>query len=333
MAYDVSKLVTLGQLKTLATKVQSEDSALKGTASDTATAITIYGAKAAASDAAAAAAAAQSTADAKVASVSAGNNGIAISGTSTAPTVGLQLSAKTGNALSIETGSGEEGLYYAPASAVVYSMAKRATAASGYAATYDLTADGVATGDAINIPKDMVVESGSVVDITYDNGKLYEGSTDVTEAIKGAGGTATSADAGKYIKLIIANSGNTALYIKATDLVDVYTAGNGIDITSNAISVVIDTSNANGLSVGANGVALATVVASTSGSGGSNGAMTAAQAEKLAGITAGATKVEASSVNGNIVIDNTETQVYDVTADTATDAEVAEVMAEIWPTT
>lgn len=76
----------------------------------------------------------------------------------------------------------------------------------------------------IDIPRDMVVESGSVVNITYDDGALYDGSTDVTEIIKGAGGTATSADAGKYIKLIIANAAVDTLYIKATDLVDIYTA-------------------------------------------------------------------------------------------------------------
>lgn len=79
----------------------------------------------------------------------------------------------------------------------------------------------------IDIPKDMVVEAGEVVDIVYDNGHLYEGSTsgtDVTEEIKGAGGTATSADAGKYIKLTIANSSGDHLWIAAKDLVDTYTA-------------------------------------------------------------------------------------------------------------
>lgn len=88
----------------------------------------------------------------------------------------------------------------------------------------------------IDIPKDMVVEEGSVVDIVFDdsNNSLHEGSIsgpDVTAAIKGAGTPATSADAGKYIKLVIANSTSTALYIKATDLVDVYTGGTSADGT------------------------------------------------------------------------------------------------------
>ena len=77
----------------------------------------------------------------------------------------------------------------------------------------------------IDIPKDMVVESGSVVDITYDStdGKLYDGTTDVTDLIKGAGGTATAADAGKYIKLVIANATSDIIYIAAKALVDIYT--------------------------------------------------------------------------------------------------------------
>ena len=80
----------------------------------------------------------------------------------------------------------------------------------------------------IDIPKDMVVESGSVVDVVFvsaDN-SLHEGSasgTDVTAEIKGTG-TATAADAGKYIKLTIANATSSHLWIKATDLVDIYTA-------------------------------------------------------------------------------------------------------------
>ena len=88
----------------------------------------------------------------------------------------------------------------------------------------------------IDIPKDMVVEEGSVVEIFFDDtdDSLHEGSIsgpDVTEAIVGPSGTATSADAGKYIKLVIANSSSTALYIKATDLVDIYTGGTTTDMT------------------------------------------------------------------------------------------------------
>lgn len=97
----------------------------------------------------------------------------------------------------------------------------------------------------IAIPKDMVVSEGSVVDITYSAGKLYDGADDVTSIIMGSV-TPTSADAGKYIKLVIANATSDKLYIKAGDLVDVYTAAQNaaevqvaIDASTNVISASI----------------------------------------------------------------------------------------------
>ena len=306
MAYDITKLVTLGQLKSLAEKVKSEDAAILGTASDASTAITVYGARALAA--------------AKVASVTATTNGgIEVSGTATDPTIGLKLSAKANNDLSIETTSGEEGLYYHAPSAVEYSITKAATATTGYAATYNLTKDGTIVGANIDIPKDFLVKSATLETVTTAD-TPYAG--------------AQPGD--KYIDFVInaIDDSETAqhIYLPVNDLIDVYTAGNGIDVSaSNVISVVVDSTNANGLSVGANGLALAAAVASTSGTGGSNGAMTAAQAEKLSGVTDGATKVEASTTNGNIKINGTETQVYDLDADTASNAEVAEMIAEVWP--
>ncbi len=91
----------------------------------------------------------------------------------------------------------------------------------------------------IDIPKDMVVSSGSVVDITYNNGHLYDGVTDVTTLIVGAGGTATAADAGKYIKLVIANATSDTLYISAKDLVDAYT----VQQNATEVQLAIDANN------------------------------------------------------------------------------------------
>lgn len=59
---------------------------------------------------------------------------------------------------------------------------------------------------------------------------------------------------------------------------------NAIDITDNVVSLILDTANANGLEITSSGLKLKPVVPSESGTGGSNGAMTAAQAEKLAGL-------------------------------------------------
>lgn len=121
-----------------------------------------------------------------------------------------------------------------------YTVTKQQSPDAGYSATYQLFKDNVATGDKINIPTDMVIESGLVVTITFDPGtnKLYDGLTDVTELIVGPSGTATAADAGPYIRLIVANTSEDRIYIKVTDLVDIYTGGT----TSEAI-VNIDGNN------------------------------------------------------------------------------------------
>lgn len=151
-------------------------------------------------------------------------------------------------------------------------LAKQSTATSGYAATYKLTLDGVQVGDAINIPKDFLVKSATVETCATAD-------TPVTGLAVGD----------KYIDFVVNSVENddtaSHIYLPVQDLVDIYTSGNGVNVSAgNVISAVVDSSNANGLSVGANGIALATVVASESGVGGSNGAMTAAQAEKLAGL-------------------------------------------------
>ena len=81
---------------------------------------------------------------------------------------------------------------------------------------------------------------------------------------------------------------NDAGYITIADLTT-YTAGNGINISSNNyISVKINSNGANGLGVGGDGISLTVVTPSVSGVGGTNGAMLATDKEKLDGISAGA---------------------------------------------
>lgn len=85
----------------------------------------------------------------------------------------------------------------------------------------------------------------------------------------------------------------------------VYTQGNGIEISAgNVISLVLNAAQANGLTLTAEGLALA--LASGSGAG----AMSAADFNKLAGIAEGATKVEESETNGNIIVNGEEITVY-----------------------
>ena len=55
-----------------------------------------------------------------------------------------------------------------------YGLTKQETAEDGYLATYQLTKDGTPTGDKINIPKDLLVKSASVKDVTAADDP-YEG--------------------------------------------------------------------------------------------------------------------------------------------------------------
>lgn len=210
-----------------------------------------------------AATAAQASADAKVASVTAtANGGIDIGGTKTAPTVGIKLDPTQGNAATL----GAAGLMVTipEVTVPVYDIVKD-TDSGDYAAIYHLTKDGTNTGAAINIPKDLFVKEGKVVD------------------------NPAGQPAGKYIELTLQNQANP-IYINVADLVDAYTPGNGITISAtNEVSAKVVA--ANGLSVGTSGIAMALA------SGTANGAMSSAQFTKLGGIDEGATK-DTITLNG-----------------------------------
>ena len=99
----------------------------------------------------------------------------------------------------------------------------------------------------INIPKDLVVTSGSVVKGDWA-GDVF------TENVSG-NGTA--------LKLVIANQ-TKPVYINTLDLVKDHTAGDGINISdTNEISVVIDPSSENGLTVSEKGIKLTGIKAAT----------------------------------------------------------------------
>ena len=87
--------------------------------------------------------------------------------------------------------------------------------------SYIVKQNGTQVGVAINVPKDMVVESGEIVVGTWSSGSFTPGST----------GT------GKALKLVIANGGGT-VYIDVADLVDVYTGS-----ATATVSVTIDSNN------------------------------------------------------------------------------------------
>ena len=154
----------------------------------------------------------------------------------------------------------------------------------------------------IDIPKDYLVKSASCKTAT-------EADKPITGLKKGD----------PYLDFVIntkdteAGSGTEEhVYINVANLVDVYTAEDGINIRDNKVSVKLDTSNANGLSVDSAGLKLAVA------SGTNNGAMSSTSYTDLqtaktdidALKKVGATKVEKSDTNGNIKINGAETTVY-----------------------
>lgn len=98
-----------------------------------------------------------------------------------------------------------------------YTLTK--STSTDYAAVYHLQKDGANVGEAINIPKDMVVESGKVVWGSYADG-TFTPATDKKNATP-------------YVELTLANSSANKIYIAVADLVNEHNAGTGISITNN----------------------------------------------------------------------------------------------------
>lgn len=110
----------------------------------------------------------------------------------------------------------------------------------------------------INIPKDQVLQDASIVTITYSDGKLYDGTTDVTALIKGSD-TPTSADAGKYMKFIMQNV-TDPLYANLSEFIDIYTGGTTTEATvsiSNANEITVTIGEIDGSKLAASSVAKA----------------------------------------------------------------------------
>lgn len=98
------------------------------------------------------------------------------------------------------------------------------TATSGSAKSYALKKNGTAIGDTINIPKDLMIQSGEVKEVTTA-GQPYSG------AAKGD----------KYIEITLNDAAADKIFIPVKDLVDVYTGGNGINVSAtNEISADTD---------------------------------------------------------------------------------------------
>lgn len=142
-------------------------------------------------------------ANSKVASVSAKDASVNVDNTTaTAPKIYVQISKDSDNALSLAT----DGLKVVVPDVThpEYSIVEDKTSTE-YSAIYHLTKDGANVGAAINIPKDMVVKSGTVE--TNPAGK----------------------PAGTYLVLTLANATEDKIYINVGDLIEYVTAGDSPD--------------------------------------------------------------------------------------------------------
>lgn len=174
----------------------------------------------------------EAAANNKVSSVSAADASVTISGTDTEPTVKVAISAAKGNSLSV----GEDGLFVSVPEVIhpEYSLAAAETS-EGMLKSYKLQKDGkdIAGSALIDIPKDLVVSSGSVVEL--EDGKIPE------DAPKGT-------TAGTYIKLNLANS-EKPLYINVGSLIEYVTGGSGendaiqINVSSDTHKVTANVKN------------------------------------------------------------------------------------------
>lgn len=209
--------------------------------------------------------------NAKVASVTAVDKSVTVGGSTTAPTVKVAISGATGNALSLA----EDGLKVTIPAVPAYSMKKLDTATTGMSASYQLTKDGTGIGAVIDIPKDMVVKSGSVQ--TYEAGALPTG----------------VAEAGTYIVLVLNDAAETALYIKVDDLIEYVTSGSA---EGDMVFVNIDPKTHK---------VTATITDGTV----TEGKLHADVKAKLAKAVSAVQKVEAGTANGTISVDGTNVAV------------------------
>lgn len=205
----------------------------------------------------------------KVASVGAGDASITIAGSATEPTVKVAISADEDNALSLAA----DGLKVVVPEIThpEYTIVKKADSGD-YAAIYQLTKDGTAVGADINIPKDMMVKSGSVQ--TYEAGSLPAG---VTEA-------------GSYIVLVLNDEAETKLYINVGNLIEYVTSGSA---EGDMVYINIDPQTHK-------------VTASLTDGTVTEAKLAKAVTDKLAKAVSAVQEVKAGENNGTISVDGTE---------------------------
>lgn len=198
--------------------------------------------------AAAAAEAAKKAAESKVASVTATTgSAIEVTGTATAPTVGLKLDKDSGNVTLSQSAAGLKASVQIPAANVT----------------------GVATGDKVLGLNGTLLSS--TLNLKYDsNTKKIQllgiknaviAEVDASDFIKDGMVNTVSFDPESKALTITFNtdSGKETITVDLSSLVDTYTAGNGIAIDKNAVSIKVDPTSEKFLSVDTAGVKISGV--------------------------------------------------------------------------
>lgn len=223
-------------------------------------------------------------ANGKVTSVKAADKSIMVDGSATEPTVKVAIASGEDNALSLAA----DGLKVVIPEVTVpeYSMKKLDTATEGMSASYQLIKDGTAIGAVIDIPKDMVVKSGSVQ--TFAAGEVPAG---VTEA-------------GTYIVLVLANTTNDKLYIRVNDLIEYVTSGSAAD---DMVFINIDPKTHK-------------VTAKITDGSITEAKLAKAVTDKLALASSAIQKVESGTANGTIAVDGTDIAVTGLKSAAYTDS-------------
>lgn len=198
--------------------------------------------------AAAAAQAAKAAADSKVASVAAtAGSAIEVTGTATAPTVGLKLDKTPGNVTLSQSAAGLKASVQIPA-ATVTGVAKDDKV---------LGLNGTLLSSTLNLKYDSTAKKIQLLGI--NNAVIAE--VNASDFIKDGMVNTVSFDPSSKILTITFNtdSGKEAIEVNLSSLVDTYTAGKGIDITKNAVSIKVDSTSEKFLSVGTAGVKISGV--------------------------------------------------------------------------
>lgn len=147
--------------------------------------------------------------------------------------IGVALSAEAGNILSLKG----DGLYVDTTGVSAddvpsYEIEKQADsgdAVAVYKLKKTVGTESSYVGDAITIPKDLVISSGSL-EIVAEADVPYAG------AVVGE----------PYLDIVLSNADSEHIYIPVKGLVDTYTAGDGLQLIDGTFSINLGT-NANGL--------------------------------------------------------------------------------------